>query len=89
MKNTDTQSAFFKVLYNNKGYHSMPTYLNVLNNAILRANLPPSKGNPAAYGTNIRHNMDKDFFEFKTPRPQRSRGKWLICVNVLVLQVSH
>lgn len=28
----------------------MPTYLNVLNNAILRANLPPSKGNPAAYG---------------------------------------
>ena len=38
------------MLYNNKGYHSMPTYLNVLNNAILRANLPPSKGNPAAYG---------------------------------------
>lgn len=30
----------------------MPTYLNVLNNAILRANLPPSKGNPAAYGEN-------------------------------------
>lgn len=28
----------------------MPTYLNVLNNAILRANLPASKGNPAAYG---------------------------------------
>uniref|UniRef100_A0A8C5AUX1 ATP-binding cassette, sub-family A (ABC1), member 2 n=1 Tax=Gadus morhua TaxID=8049 RepID=A0A8C5AUX1_GADMO len=42
-----------QVLYNNKGYHSMPTYLNVLNNAILRANLPPSKGNPAAYGKNI------------------------------------
>lgn len=39
-----------QVLYNNKGYHSMPTYLNVLNNAILRANLPKSKGNPAAYG---------------------------------------
>lgn len=32
----------------------MPTYLNVLNNAILRANLPPSKGNPAAYGENSR-----------------------------------
>lgn len=48
-------SAFFlslQVLYNNKGYHSMPTYLNVLNNAILRANLPLSKGNPAAYGEN-------------------------------------
>lgn len=28
----------------------MPTYLNVLNNAILRANLPAAKGNPAAYG---------------------------------------
>lgn len=39
-----------QVLYNNKGYHSMPTYLNVLNNAILRANLPASRGNPAAYG---------------------------------------
>lgn len=42
-----------QVLYNNKGYHSMPTYLNVLNNAILRANLPVSKGNPAAYGNVI------------------------------------
>lgn len=28
----------------------MPTYLNALNNAILRANLPKSRGNPAAYG---------------------------------------
>lgn len=28
----------------------MPTYLNSLNNAILRANLPKGKGNPAAYG---------------------------------------
>lgn len=43
-------SLSLQVLYNNKGYHSMPTYLNVLNNAILRANLPLSKGNPAAYG---------------------------------------
>uniref|UniRef100_A0A673JU23 ATP-binding cassette sub-family A member 2-like n=2 Tax=Sinocyclocheilus rhinocerous TaxID=307959 RepID=A0A673JU23_9TELE len=42
-----------QVLYNNKGYHSMPTYLNVLNNAILRANLPSSKGNPAAYGITV------------------------------------
>ena len=36
--------------YNNKGYHSMPVYLNTLNNAILRANLPKSRGHPAAYG---------------------------------------
>ncbi|XP_043914151.1 ATP-binding cassette sub-family A member 2 [Protopterus annectens] len=49
-----------QVFYNNKGYHSMPTYLNVLNNAILRANLPKSKGNPAAYGiTLINHPMNK------------------------------
>lgn len=45
-----TDSASLQVFYNNKGYHSMPTYLNSLNNAILRANLPKSKGNPAAYG---------------------------------------
>ncbi|XP_056449000.1 LOW QUALITY PROTEIN: ATP-binding cassette sub-family A member 2 [Gadus chalcogrammus] len=49
-----------QVLYNNKGYHSMPTYLNVLNNAILRANLPPSKGNPAAYGITLtNHPMNR------------------------------
>uniref|UniRef100_A0A4W5P9A0 ATP-binding cassette sub-family A member 2 n=1 Tax=Hucho hucho TaxID=62062 RepID=A0A4W5P9A0_9TELE len=49
-----------QVLYNNKGYHSMPTYLNVLNNAILRANLPPGKGNPAAYGITLtNHPMNR------------------------------
>ncbi|XP_056274461.1 ATP-binding cassette sub-family A member 2 isoform X1 [Pseudoliparis swirei] len=49
-----------QVLFNNKGYHSMPTYLNVLNNAILRANLPASKGNPAAYGfTLTNHPMNR------------------------------
>uniref|UniRef100_A0A8C4U0Y2 ATP-binding cassette sub-family A member 2 n=1 Tax=Falco tinnunculus TaxID=100819 RepID=A0A8C4U0Y2_FALTI len=48
------------VFYNNKGYHSMPTYLNALNNAILRANLPKSKGNPAAYGITVtNHPMNK------------------------------
>ncbi|XP_035229982.1 ATP-binding cassette sub-family A member 2-like, partial [Stegodyphus dumicola] len=47
-----------KVWYNNKGYHSMPTYVNSLNNAILRANLPKSKGYAAAYGiTVINHPM--------------------------------
>lgn len=46
--------------YNNKGYHSMPVYLNTLNNAILRANLPKSKGHPAAYGiTLVNHPMNK------------------------------
>jgi len=37
-----------KIWYNNKGYHAMPTFLNVMNNAILRANLPDQKG--SAYG---------------------------------------
>ena len=46
-------SLLLQVFYNNKGYHSMPTYLNALNNAILRANLPKSKGNPAAYGEDL------------------------------------
>ncbi|XP_073662951.1 ATP-binding cassette sub-family A member 2 isoform X3 [Tursiops truncatus] len=49
-----------QVFYNNKGYHSMPTYLNSLNNAILRANLPKSKGSPAAYGITVtNHPMNK------------------------------
>ncbi|XP_064420182.1 ATP-binding cassette sub-family A member 2 [Latimeria chalumnae] len=49
-----------QVFYNNKGYHSMPTFLNALNNAILRANLPKSKGNPAAYGITVtNHPMNK------------------------------
>uniref|UniRef100_A0A8C5RJB7 ATP-binding cassette sub-family A member 2 n=1 Tax=Laticauda laticaudata TaxID=8630 RepID=A0A8C5RJB7_LATLA len=49
-----------QVFYNNKGYHSMPTYLNALNNAILRANLPSSRGNRAAYGITLtNHPMNK------------------------------
>ncbi|XP_053137728.1 ATP-binding cassette sub-family A member 2 [Hemicordylus capensis] len=49
-----------QVFYNNKGYHSMPTYLNTLNNAILRANLPKTRGNPAAYGITLtNHPMNK------------------------------
>ncbi|KAG8190583.1 hypothetical protein JTE90_014059 [Oedothorax gibbosus] len=47
-----------KTWYNNKGYHAMPTYVNSLNNAILRANIPKSKGYPSAYGiTVINHPM--------------------------------
>lgn len=45
-----------KLWFNHKGYHSVPVFLNAINNAILRANLPASKGNPAAYGiTAINH----------------------------------
>ena len=43
-----------------QGFHSIPTYLNVFNNALMRANLPMSKGSPAAYGiTVINHPMNK------------------------------
>ncbi|CAI9718098.1 ATP-binding cassette sub-family A member 2-like isoform X2 [Octopus vulgaris] len=42
-----------KVFFNPKGFHSTPVYLNTLNNAILRANLPKEKGNPAAYGITV------------------------------------
>uniref|UniRef100_A0A8C3NKJ6 ATP-binding cassette sub-family A member 2 n=1 Tax=Geospiza parvula TaxID=87175 RepID=A0A8C3NKJ6_GEOPR len=56
----DSATCSSMVFYNNKGYHSMPTYLNALNNAILRANLPKSKGNPAAYGITVtNHPMNK------------------------------
>ncbi|CAN7974909.1 unnamed protein product [Ixodes persulcatus] len=51
------------VWYNNKGYHAMPTYVNSINNAILRANLPPEKGHPSAYGiTVINHPMTDTSF---------------------------
>ncbi|XP_035276766.1 retinal-specific phospholipid-transporting ATPase ABCA4-like isoform X2 [Anguilla anguilla] len=47
-----------KVWYNNKGWHAMVSFLNVANNAILRANLPPN-ANPAEYGiTAINHPLN-------------------------------
>lgn len=41
--------AAAKVWYSFKSYHAMPTYINVMNNAILRANLDEDK-DPAKYG---------------------------------------
>ncbi|XP_076811813.1 phospholipid-transporting ATPase ABCA1-like isoform X2 [Clavelina lepadiformis] len=38
-----------KAWYNNNGYHAMPTWLNILNNAALRSLLPPGE-NPSDYG---------------------------------------
>uniref|UniRef100_A0A8D3C9F8 ATP-binding cassette, sub-family A (ABC1), member 4b n=1 Tax=Scophthalmus maximus TaxID=52904 RepID=A0A8D3C9F8_SCOMX len=38
-----------KVWYNNKGWHAMVAFMNVANNAILRAFLPPT-ADPAAFG---------------------------------------
>ena len=41
--------------FNHRGYHSFPAFLNTLNNAILRANLPKTRPgeNPAAYGITV------------------------------------
>uniref|UniRef100_A0A674B1I3 P-type phospholipid transporter n=1 Tax=Salmo trutta TaxID=8032 RepID=A0A674B1I3_SALTR len=38
-----------KIWFNNKGWHSMGAFLNVMNNGILRANLPPGK-DPSKFG---------------------------------------
>ncbi|XP_019618294.1 PREDICTED: ATP-binding cassette sub-family A member 1-like [Branchiostoma belcheri] len=47
-----------KVWYNNKGYHAMVAYVNVISNAILRANLP-SSSNPRLHGiTAYNHPMN-------------------------------
>ncbi|TSK13580.1 Retinal-specific ATP-binding cassette transporter [Bagarius yarrelli] len=47
-----------KVWYNNKGWHAMVAFLNVANNAILRANLP-FHADPAEFGiTTINHPLN-------------------------------
>lgn len=38
-----------QVWFNNKGWHAITSFLNVMNNAILRSKLPEGK-NPAKYG---------------------------------------
>ncbi|KAH3795730.1 hypothetical protein DPMN_149289, partial [Dreissena polymorpha] len=49
---------FSQVWYNQKGFHSMPVYLNAMNNALLRATLSIHKGDPATYGiTLVNHPM--------------------------------
>ncbi|XP_074850709.1 phospholipid-transporting ATPase ABCA1 isoform X1 [Carettochelys insculpta] len=48
MKGMDTKNNV-KVWFNNKGWHAIGAFLNVMNNAILRANLQDGE-NPSAYG---------------------------------------
>ncbi|XP_042198563.1 phospholipid-transporting ATPase ABCA1-like [Callorhinchus milii] len=38
-----------KIWFNNKGWHSMVSFVNVMNNAVLRANLPPGQ-DPEMFG---------------------------------------
>eukprot|EP00111_Clytia_hemisphaerica_P002239 TCONS_00006276-protein len=53
-KFSDIQKLYAKetarVWFSNKGYHAMPAFINAMDNALLRAMVPPEKGNPAAYG---------------------------------------
>ncbi|CAF1655294.1 unnamed protein product, partial [Adineta ricciae] len=49
-----------RIFTNHKGYHSLPLYINIMSNSILRANLPLEKGLPSAYGiTTINHPMNE------------------------------
>ncbi|XP_037068888.1 ATP-binding cassette sub-family A member 2-like [Pollicipes pollicipes] len=49
-----------KAWFNHKGLHAVPAYVNALNNAVLRANLPPAAGDPAAYGvTCVNHPLPR------------------------------
>ncbi|XP_029917221.1 phospholipid-transporting ATPase ABCA1b isoform X2 [Myripristis murdjan] len=41
-----------KIWFNNKGWHSIGAFINVMNNAILRANLPEGK-DPSKYGISV------------------------------------
>lgn len=51
-------TPFAQVWYNNKGWHAMVSFMNVANNAILRANLPKG-ANLDEYGiTAINHPLN-------------------------------
>ncbi|XP_077981076.1 phospholipid-transporting ATPase ABCA1-like [Glandiceps talaboti] len=48
-----------KVWWNNKGYHALPSYMNVMNNMLLRANIPADE-KPEEYGiTGYNHPMNR------------------------------
>ncbi|XP_071820131.1 ATP-binding cassette sub-family A member 2-like isoform X3 [Apostichopus japonicus] len=72
--------------HNDKGYHSLPTYVNVLNNAILRANLHPSKhGNPSGYGmTVINHPMNKTGWSLTDDFIQQESTEVLIAIFIII-----
>ncbi|XP_071097331.1 ATP-binding cassette sub-family A member 2-like isoform X1 [Haliotis cracherodii] len=74
-----------KLWFNNKGYHSMAVYLNTINNAILRANLPKSKGNPAAFGiTAINHPWNDTNNEMSTVNYMMEGSDVLIAIFIIV-----
>ncbi|KAL3869286.1 hypothetical protein ACJMK2_041989, partial [Sinanodonta woodiana] len=55
---TLTVKDIAEVWFNNKGWISSVSYMNIMNNLILRSNLPPTAKNPDSYGiTAINHPM--------------------------------
>ncbi|XP_038064112.1 ATP-binding cassette sub-family A member 2-like isoform X2 [Patiria miniata] len=72
--------------FSHKGYHSVPTYINVLNNAILRANLDPDiHGNPSAYGiTVINHPVNKTGWQLEEEFVNRQSTNVLIAIFIIV-----
>ncbi|XP_020626914.1 ATP-binding cassette sub-family A member 2-like isoform X2 [Orbicella faveolata] len=74
-----------KAWYNNKGYHALPTYLNVMNNAILRASLAKGKGNPAAYGITVfNHPFNKTDSNQLSARYMRQGTDLVIAIFVII-----
>lgn len=53
-----------RIFTNHKGYHSLPIYINIMSNIILRANLPFEKGLPSAYGITTINRTYKNKFYF-------------------------
>ncbi|XP_040602600.1 ATP-binding cassette sub-family A member 13 [Mesocricetus auratus] len=51
--NTSQQGTLAKVWYNQKGFHSLPSYLNHLNNLILWQHLPPDAADWRQYGITL------------------------------------
>ncbi|XP_022085288.1 ATP-binding cassette sub-family A member 2-like isoform X2 [Acanthaster planci] len=72
--------------FSHKGYHSPPTFVNVLNNAILRANLDPDiHGNPSAYGiTVINHPVNKTGWQLEDEFVTRQSTNVLIAIFIIV-----
>uniref|UniRef100_A0A8C7QAH1 P-type phospholipid transporter n=1 Tax=Oncorhynchus mykiss TaxID=8022 RepID=A0A8C7QAH1_ONCMY len=54
----NVHSVFLKVWYNNKGWHAMVAFMNVANNAILRANLPKDASLDVYGITTINHPLN-------------------------------
>lgn len=74
-----------KAWYNSKGYHALPTYLNVMNNAILRASLSKEKGNPAAYGITVfNHPFNKTDENQLSVRYMRQGTDLVIAIFVII-----